>query len=162
MILTPEDLKKIALDKMGFAALDKEEVELAYELIQAGAKAILEKLGSAPMPEPFALRMLLDLMATPAILMQTEDGHEFACIKPQAWADIQKLPPKMRAAISDQLQQAYLQGAAAQLSAEPAFWVRYSVGAPGLYEGPLHNSQIEDVRKESGAWTPLYTLKDKQ
>lgn len=38
---------------------------------------------------------------------------------------------------------------------EPMFWVRLC--SDGLYEGPIHNAQIERVRKESGAWTPLYT-----
>ena len=38
---------------------------------------------------------------------------------------------------------------------EPIFWYRPMVD--GLYEGPLHKSQIERVRKESGGWVPLYT-----
>ena len=39
---------------------------------------------------------------------------------------------------------------------EPLFWFRPS-SVNGLYEGPLHNAQIEQVRKDSGAWVPLYT-----
>ena len=38
---------------------------------------------------------------------------------------------------------------------EPMFWYRHR--SDGLYEGPLHKSQIERVRKESGGWVPLYT-----
>lgn len=38
---------------------------------------------------------------------------------------------------------------------DPMFWVRLC--SNGMYEGPIHNAQIEEVRKESGAWTPLYT-----
>lgn len=38
---------------------------------------------------------------------------------------------------------------------ELIFWYRPMVD--GLYEGPLHKSQIERVRKESGGWVPLYT-----
>jgi hypothetical protein len=38
---------------------------------------------------------------------------------------------------------------------QPAFWVRWR--SDGCYEGPLHDSSIEDVRKRSGAWSPLYT-----
>ena len=38
---------------------------------------------------------------------------------------------------------------------EPIFW--YRPRSDGLYEGPLHKSQIERVRKESGGWVPLYT-----
>lgn len=38
---------------------------------------------------------------------------------------------------------------------EPLFW--YRPCRDGLYEGPLHKSQIERVRKESGGWVPLYT-----
>ena len=38
---------------------------------------------------------------------------------------------------------------------EPLFW--YRPRSDGLYEGPLHKSQIERVRKESGGWVPLYT-----
>jgi len=37
---------------------------------------------------------------------------------------------------------------------EPLFW--YRPCSNGLYEGPLHNAQIEEVRKRSGAWVPLF------
>ncbi|MGV0960144.1 MAG: hypothetical protein ACOYB1_09935 [Limnohabitans sp.] len=35
----------------------------------------------------------------------------------------------------------------------PLFW--YRPCSNGMYEGPIHNAQIEDVRKQSGAWIPL-------
>ena len=38
---------------------------------------------------------------------------------------------------------------------EPLFW--YRPCSNGMYEGPIHDAQIESVRKESGAWRPLYT-----
>lgn len=38
---------------------------------------------------------------------------------------------------------------------EPVFWCRPR--SDGGYEGPIHNASIEDVRKRSGAWVPLYT-----
>ena len=37
---------------------------------------------------------------------------------------------------------------------EPMFWVRLC--GDGLYEGPIHNARIEEVRKQSGVWSPLY------
>lgn len=42
----------------------------------------------------------------------------------------------------------------AQVDAKPMFWVRLC--SDGCYEGPIHDSRIEDVRKQSGAWHPLY------
>lgn len=36
---------------------------------------------------------------------------------------------------------------------EPLFWYRPRMDDG--YEGPLHDSQIEQVRRESGAWVPL-------
>ena len=36
----------------------------------------------------------------------------------------------------------------------PMFWVR--LRSDGGYEGPIHNAVIEDVRRMSGAWHPLY------
>lgn len=39
---------------------------------------------------------------------------------------------------------------------EPIFWWRPR--SDGAYEGPIHNSIIEQVRKQSGAWSPLYAL----
>lgn len=39
---------------------------------------------------------------------------------------------------------------------EPVFWYR-PVGDDGGYEGPIHNSAIEKVRKMAGTWRPLYT-----
>jgi hypothetical protein len=38
---------------------------------------------------------------------------------------------------------------------EPDFWFR--IRSDGTYEGPVHNDNIEQCRKASGAWTPLYT-----
>ncbi len=43
---------------------------------------------------------------------------------------------------------------AAAPQAEPMFWVRLC--SDGTYEGPIHNSAIERVRKTSGAWSPLH------
>lgn len=40
----------------------------------------------------------------------------------------------------------------------PLFW--YRPRSDGGYEGPLHNDQIEDVRKASGAWVPLFAGAD--
>ena len=37
---------------------------------------------------------------------------------------------------------------------KPVAWVRFC--SDGCYEGPIMDEQIEDVRKNSGAWTPLY------
>jgi uncharacterized protein CbrC (UPF0167 family) len=37
---------------------------------------------------------------------------------------------------------------------DPVAWIRLC--SDGCYEGPIMNSQIEDVRKASGAWTPLH------
>lgn len=40
------------------------------------------------------------------------------------------------------------------MSQEPLFW--YRPRSDGGYEGPLHNGQIDAVRKASGAWAPLF------
>ena len=39
---------------------------------------------------------------------------------------------------------------------EPVFWWRQC--SDETYEGPIHNNSIERVRKQSGAWSPLYAL----
>jgi hypothetical protein len=39
-------------------------------------------------------------------------------------------------------------------TAKPVAWIRFC--SDGCYEGPIMDEQIEDVRKNSGAWTPLY------
>ena len=44
-------------------------------------------------------------------------------------------------------------GAKAGPAQEPLFW--YRPRSDGMYEGPIHNAQIEQVRKQSGAWVPL-------
>jgi hypothetical protein len=44
--------------------------------------------------------------------------------------------------------------AAQAASAEPVFW--YRPCSDGGYEGPLHHNSIEDIRKRSGGWVPLY------
>lgn len=42
-----------------------------------------------------------------------------------------------------------------ELPDKPMFWVR--LRSDGGYEGPIHDDVLEEVRKKSGAWTPLYT-----
>lgn len=42
----------------------------------------------------------------------------------------------------------------AQPAVEPVAWVRFC--SDGTYEGPIMDCAMEDVRKKSGAWTPLY------
>lgn len=42
----------------------------------------------------------------------------------------------------------------AQDERPPLFW--YRPRSDDGYEGPIHNDRIEDVRKRSGAWVPLY------
>ena len=37
---------------------------------------------------------------------------------------------------------------------DPVFW--YRPRSDGGFEGPIHNSAMEDVRKVSGAWVGLY------
>jgi hypothetical protein len=39
-------------------------------------------------------------------------------------------------------------------TAKPVAWIRFC--SDGCYEGPIMDEQIEEVRKNSGAWTPLY------
>lgn len=52
------------------------------------------------------------------------------------------------------MQPAAPQPAAQVAGQEPMFWVRLC--GDGLYEGPIHNARIEEVRRQSGAWSPLY------
>ena len=40
------------------------------------------------------------------------------------------------------------------MSAEPVAWIRYCYD--GSCEGPIMHNLMEDVRKKSGAWTPLF------
>ena len=55
----------------------------------------------------------------------------------------------------DQLQAYGAACAARQLSSEPVFW--YRPRSDSGFDGPLHDSILEPIRKKSGAWIPLYT-----
>lgn len=46
-----------------------------------------------------------------------------------------------------------------RLSAEPIAWIRYC--SDGSFEGPIMDNLIEDVRKKSGEWTPLFATREK-
>lgn len=37
----------------------------------------------------------------------------------------------------------------------PVAWIRFC--SDGSYEGPIHDSQMDELRRRSGAWTPLDT-----
>jgi len=41
--------------------------------------------------------------------------------------------------------------------AEAVAWIRFYADGSGCYEGPIHNSQMDDIRRRSGKWTPLCT-----
>jgi hypothetical protein len=72
-------------------------------------------------------------------------------------ADIGAAYKDIHACLTETLQLSRKQnGHPRQPAQEPVFWYR-PVAQPGGYEGPLHNSVIEKVRKESGSWKPLYT-----
>jgi hypothetical protein len=53
----------------------------------------------------------------------------------------------------DDLREAMEDAIAAPASA-PVLWIRWR--SDGGYEGPIMDANIEEVRKRSGAWTPLY------
>lgn len=44
--------------------------------------------------------------------------------------------------------------------AEPVAWVRFC--SDGRIEGPILHAAMDEVRKRSGAWTPLYTARPAQ
>ena len=44
------------------------------------------------------------------------------------------------------------------MSDEPVAWIRYC--SDGSYEGPIVDSMMEALRKESGAWTPLFAKRE--
>lgn len=48
----------------------------------------------------------------------------------------------------------FINGNAAGAADKPVAWIRFR--SDGGYEGPLMDEAMEDVRKKSGAWTPLY------
>ena len=73
--------------------------------------------------------------------------------KPQAMPDLSALTERGAKAWAGVDAQGLREGAASAGS-EPMFWVRLC--GEGLYEGPIHNARIEEVRKQSGAWSPLY------
>lgn len=39
-------------------------------------------------------------------------------------------------------------------TAKPVAWIRFC--SDGCYEGPIMDESIDEVRKQSGEWTPLY------
>ena len=55
---------------------------------------------------------------------------------------------------SRKLANANLAAPVAPSSRKPVAWIRYC--SDGTYEGPIIHGRMEDMRKESGAWTPLY------
>ena len=42
---------------------------------------------------------------------------------------------------------------------KPVAWIRYC--SDGGFEGPIMDNLIEDVRKKSGEWTPLFATREK-
>ena len=71
-----------------------------------------------------------------------------ACTEYQVWNDDQFY------GLMTELQRALRGEVGAGGTAKPVAWVRFC--SDGCYEGPIMDEKIEDVRKKSGAWTPLY------
>lgn len=71
-----------------------------------------------------------------------------ACSEHPVWNDDQFY------GLMTELQRALRGEVGAGETVKPVAWVRFC--SDGCYEGPIMDEQIEDVRKNSGAWTPLY------
>lgn len=59
-----------------------------------------------------------------------------------------------RNALEDAIVSALAAVPAAAPVVQPVAWIRFR--SDGGYEGPIVDAAMEDVRKKSGAWTPLY------
>jgi hypothetical protein len=89
------------------------------------------------------------------VLAQCREAQDIAASRGWALNDIataSTTDPRARKIATEALLSTPSQPAAQQ---EPLFW--YRPRSDGLYEGPIHNAQIERARKESGRWVPLYT-----
>jgi hypothetical protein len=114
-------------------------VEMEAQLASIGAGGVSGPLIGQP-------------QAMPDLTAMTERGAK-------AWAgvDAQGLREIFTAAdMATAAAQGFRDGVAsvAASAGEPMFWVRLC--GDGLYEGPIHNARIEEVRKQSGVWSPLY------
>lgn len=132
---------------------DKVEMVIGKVAFDAIEEAIIAKLGSAPKPVTQAWIWRFPEGEYHDLPFPTVEDAEYEL----AGYDGKAIPLCL---LSD-AEQAYLQGAAAQLSAEPMFWYRPRSDGLG-YAGPIHNDDIEPVRKSSGGWMPLHTLKGQQ
>ena len=100
----------------------------------------------------YPLNLQIEIM-TNALTMLAEFDKYFQSMN--------RVPPEVRTsvptaewvALRDAVQAA-LAAPAQRSGTAPMFWVRLC--SDGLYEGPIHHRRIEDVRKQSGAWSPLY------
>lgn len=77
-------------------------------------------------------------------IAQSYIGQPFARLIPSQWAELLPLPGSPASVAPGD----------AQDERPPLFW--YRPRSDDGYEGPIHNDRIEDVRKRSGAWVPLY------
>lgn len=74
---------------------------------------------------------------------EADEGQNCWPINPTHWMDLPAAPGSTSSAPGD-----------AQDERQPLFW--YRPRSDDGYEGPIHNDRIEEVRKQSGAWVPLY------
>ena len=104
-------------------------------------------LAAAPQPPVVEQQFDSDMVSVPRSLL----GAACAAINRQQ--DAPKVLEQLRRYTAGDLSKSAVEQP--QVEQEPLFW--YRPRSDGMYEGPLHKSQIERVRKESGGWVPLYT-----
>ena len=123
-------------------------------LIQLAERAVLEKLAGMELPEPVSFR---------DFQYQDRGGMWNPFLNEKHLKDTKADGTwPIRVVFSgDQLRQAYAQGAASVLSAEPIFFYRPTCNGE-MYEGPHHAKSIGGrmLREEKpNEWVPLFTLK---
>ena len=91
-----------------------------------------------------ALKLALELL-----------DKQWQCTQVWSLEEAQDVADNIREALADHIVDANKMVEQPAQQQEPVFW--YRPCSNGMYEGPLHNAQIERIRKESGAWHPLYT-----
>lgn len=111
-----------------------------------GGNVLDKLLATVPMPDlPTTLRGIADRITVAANNPSHHGGHRGAL-------DFVKREVGMLRIAADRVHDA--------ISAQPknadggaVAWIRYC--SDGTYEGPIHDSQMGDIRRRSGTWTPL-------
>lgn len=137
----PSHIETLEVEAKLYRDLTGDAVKLGYD----GIVAALGALKAAPADRDAIRDLRSEIMNLPCIYPRSEFSDDVSHMHyKNGHRDARHAAAELVAEFDSQ----------SQVSKKPVAWIRFR--SDGGYEGPIMHAAMEEVRKKSGAWTPLF------